>query len=442
MKKDTCRYLVVGAGVTGESVVSYLLANDKNIKVMDSRELPPNAKKISDKVGAHNVHYGELNQRWLLDADVIVLSPGVDVHTREIQTAIEHGIEVIGDIELFSRNATKPYLAITGSNGKSTVTTLVTEILKSQGIHAKAGANIGEPALDLIQDDSVEMYVLELSSFQLEICQSIRPEAAVVLNISEDHLDRHATYDEYFNIKMSIYDNAKTRIIPRNTTIKTRHATSFGLDTPPSGHYGIISDNEGEWLAHGQKKLLNTALLRLIGDSGKLNALAALALAEPYIKNWGAALEVLTKFNGLPHRCQLVFEYGNVQWIDDSKGTNIGATVAAIKGLERPIILLLGGLYKGGDLDELVSVISDKVTAVIVFGKDRDIFNEALSGVVNTSIADSLEDAVLLASRMSQNNDVVLFSPACASFDMFSNYKERGIAFQKLAKKYGASHGG
>jgi UDP-N-acetylmuramoylalanine--D-glutamate ligase len=237
MKKDTCRYLVVGAGVTGESVVSYLLANDKNIKVMDSRELPPNAKTIIDKVGAHNVHYGELNQRWLLDADVIVLSPGVDVHTREIQTAIEHGIEVIGDIELFSHNATKPYFAITGSNGKSTVTTLVTEILKSQGIHAKAGANIGEPALDLIQDDSVEMYVLELSSFQLETCQSIRPEAAVVLNISEDHLDRHATYDEYFNIKMSIYDNAKTRIIPRNTTIKTRHATSFGLDAPPSGHY-------------------------------------------------------------------------------------------------------------------------------------------------------------------------------------------------------------
>ena len=442
MKKDTSRYLVVGAGVTGASVVSFLLANDKSLKVIDSRELPPNAKKIIDKVGARNVHFGDLNQNWLLEADVIVLSPGVDIHTQEIQTAIEHGIEVIGDVELFARNATKPYLAITGSNGKSTVTALVAEILVSQGICAKAGGNIGEPALDLIQDSSVEMYVLELSSFQLETCKSIKPEVAVVLNISDDHLDRHASFDEYLNIKMSIYDNAKTRILPRNTIIKSKHETSFGLDTPQSGHYGIISDETGEWLAHGQDKLLNTALLRLTGGTGKLNVLAALAITETYIEDYHAALKVLTKFNGLPHRCQLVFEHENIQWVDDSKGTNIGATIAAIKGLERPIILLLGGIYKGGDLDELVSVVSGKVSSVIVYGKDKKIFHQALGEVVNILSADSLEDAVLMASKQSKKNDVVLFSPACASFDMFSNYQERGIAFQELAKKYGASHGG
>ena len=441
MKNDTCRYLVVGAGVTGDSVVSCLLANGKNIKVIDSRELPPRAKVISDRVGAQNVSYGGFNQQWLLESDIIILSPGVDIHTPEIQAAIEHGVEVIGDIEYFARLASKPYIAITGSNGKSTVTTLVTEILESQGIRVRAGGNIGEPALNLIQDTSLEMYVLELSSFQLETCQSLKPEAAVVLNISDDHLDRHASFDNYLNIKMSIYGNAGSRIIPRNSAIKSKHEKSFGLDQPQNEDYGIIRDVAGEWLARGQKKLLDTTRLQLMGDSGKLNVLAALALSDPYIRDWDSALEIVAKFNGLPHRCQLVFEHENVQWIDDSKGTNVGATVAAVEGFNRPIILLLGGVYKGGDLNELISVVDKKVSSVIVFGKDREVFHEALGGIVKINVADSLEEAVLMASRQAQNNDIVLFSPACASFDMFSNYQERGVAFQQLAKKYGASHG-
>jgi UDP-N-acetylmuramoylalanine--D-glutamate ligase len=240
---------------------------------------------------------------------------------------------------------------------------------------------------------------------------------------------------------MSIYENARINIVPRNTKIKAQATVSFGLDAPEDDHYGIINDEKGEWLARGDKKLLNVAQLGLMGDSGKLNALAALALSERYIKDWNKAIRAIRDFNGLPHRCQHVFECDGVQWVDDSKGTNIGATIAAIKGLNQPIVLLLGGIHKGGDLDELVSVVSDKVTSVISFGRDRDIFYRALAGTVKSNTADTLEDAVLMAAEQAQKNDVVLFSPACASFDMFANYQERGNAFQRLAKKYGAAHG-
>ena len=443
MKHDSKRYVVVGAGVTGDSIVSYLLTNNKYIRAMDSRDLPPNASSVKQQLGEQNVCFGKFNQEWLLDADVILLSPGVDIKTDEIQAAIQQGVEVIGDIELFARNTKKPYIAVTGSNGKSTVTTLVTEILKSQNINARAGANIGEPALELLKSSLIDMYVLELSSFQLETCQSVSPEAAVVLNVSDDHLDRHHSLDEYLSIKMSIYDNAKTIIIPRNAEIGDafENATSFGLDRPHGNNFGIIKDESGEWIARGSEKLMETNQISLIGESGKLNVLAALALTDLYIKDWDKVLQAVKNFTGLPHRCELVLERNNIQWIDDSKGTNVGATAAAINSIERPIVLLLGGIYKGGDIGVLIRAAKGKVKTVIAFGRDKNIFLEAFN-ITNSYKADTLADAVKIAAKNSQAGDAVLLSPACASFDMFANYQDRGRVFQELIKTLEVQNGG
>ena len=440
MSIDSTNYLVIGAGVSGLSVVEYLLARNKQFRVMDSRELPPNAGKLKEILSDTEICFGEFNQQWLLEADVIVLSPGVSPHLPDIQHAVSGGAELLGDVELFAREATKPYIAITGSNGKSTVTTLVAAILQSQGLNAKACANIGEPVLSLVDDKTVDVYVLELSSFQLETCASIRPRAAVVLNVTDDHLDRHASFEQYAEIKKSIYANAELKVIPRadeqiKRAIFSGRTLSFGQDEPSENNYGIKSDNTGRWLVKGDQQLIKAADLPLLGATGELNVLAALALTQTFVHDQAKALETIRMFKGLPHRCELVLESNNVQWINDSKGTNVGATVSAITGLDRPIVLILGGIHKGGSLQTLVEAVRDRVCLVIVFGRDKQAFIDALKGVVEIVQQNSLVDCVEFALQKAKSGQVVLFSPACASFDMFSNYIERGLVFQIAVKQ-------
>ena len=446
MNIDTTKYLVIGAGVSGLSAVNFLLAQNKNVRVMDSREIPPNAKKINDVLPRSQICFGGFDEKWLQQADVIVLSPGVSPHTPEIQEAANCGTEIYGDIELFARYATKPYIAITGSNGKSTVTSLVAEILKSQGIKAKAGANIGEPALDLLNDESIEIYVLELSSFQLETCMSLSPEAAVVLNVSDDHLDRHRSLEEYANIKASIYWNAKHKVVCRsnNSHANLTKETSFGSDQPKGANFGVVEDEGGRWLVHGTERLLSAAEIPLLGVVGELNVLAALALTNTYIKDKVKALKAVREFKGLPHRSELIAEHHGVQWIDDSKGTNVGATVSAVLGLEKPIILILGGVHKGGSVEALREAVQQKVKLVVVFGRDKQVFIDVLQKSTKVIEVNCLDDAVECAYQNIADGDVVLFSPACASFDMFSNYIERGQAYQTAVNRcvFGDSHGG
>lgn len=440
MRIDPTKYLIIGAGVSGWSVAEYLLARNKLFRLMDSRELPPNDAKIKQQLSKSQICFGKFDEQWLQNADVIILSPGVSPQTLEIQKAISSGAEVIGDIELFAREANKPYIAITGSNGKSTVTTLVTAILKSQGINARAGANIGKPALSLLNDESIDMYVLELSSFQLETCKAIRPEAAVVLNISDDHLDRHSSLEEYAGIKTSIYTNAKQKVIPRdNSGDKSLQAidgaVSFGDDVPTGLHYGIEESESGRWLMQGSEQLIRSAEIPLLGVTGELNVLAALALTDLFIQDKNKALNAVRTFQGLPHRCEVIIEHHGVTWIDDSKGTNVGATISAILGLRQSIVLLIGGVHKGGSLDTLVEAVREKVPLVVVFGRDKDIFTKALKNVTEVIEAGSLSDAVGCVYERVEASQAVLFSPACASFDMFSNYVERGLVFQAAVKK-------
>ncbi len=440
MNVDLNEYLVIGAGVSGLSVAEYFMAHNKSFRVMDSRELPPNAQPIKAMLPASHISFGELRSDWIERADIIVTSPGISPHLPEFDAALAKGAIIMGDIELFAVEVKRPYIAVTGTNGKSTVTMLATRILQSQGINARACANIGAPALDELRNEDCDMYVLELSSFQLETCHSLRPQAAVVLNICDDHLDRHENIESYASIKSSIYNNSGINVIPRdNKTSKylshCKADVSFGLDTPSQGSFGIIEDRSGRWLAQGNRKIIQASKLPVMGEVGELNVLAALALTHSYIKNEAKAIDAISAFEGLPHRCQLIAEYNNVKWIDDSKGTNIGATVSAINGLKQPLVLILGGIHKGGSLDELVSAVQGKVSHVIAFGQDKQIFIDALNGFVTTESALTIKQCVALAQEMAVPGHAVLFSPACASFDMFSNYIERGLAFQNEARK-------
>lgn len=442
MKIDPKNYLVIGAGVSGLSAAEYLLVRNKQFRIMDSRGLPPNAAKIKSILSDAQVCFGKFDQQWLHEADVIVLSPGVSPHLPEIQSAVSRGAELLGDVELFAREVTKPYIAITGSNGKSTVTTLVAAILESQGLKAKACANIGEPVLNLIDDKSIDIYVLELSSFQLETCSSIRPNAATVLNVSDDHLDRHASFEEYAEIKQSIYAGAALKVISRSNLqdqssvqLPSGEMLSFGNDLPSGNNYGIQQDNIDRWLVRGEQKLIESVDLPLLGMTGELNVLAALALTDSLVTDQAKALEAIRSFKGLPHRCELVCEYNHVQWIDDSKGTNVGATASAITGLDRPIVLIVGGVHKGGSLDELIAAVRNGVDLVIAFGRDKQIFINALKDVVEVIQQNSLTASVEYAYQKAKPGAAVLFSPACASFDMFSNYVERGLAFQSAVKQ-------
>ncbi len=440
MNSDSTKYLVIGAGVTGCSVAEYLHAQNKNFRIMDSRDVPPNASKLKRLLPKSNICFGEFRQEWIDVCDIVVLSPGVSLQMPEFQNVKLRGAEVIGDVELFARNASKPYITITGSNGKSTVTTLVTEILNSQGVKAVAGANIGKPALDLLNED-VDMYVLELSSFQLETSPSIQPAAAVVLNISPDHLDRHKSFEEYSRIKQSIYNNAKHKVYRRVDRLseglpEDSTSTTFGLDEPADGHYGVQKLESGRWLMRGKRKLLPAGELHLVGRSGELNVLAALALTQEYITDQAAAIDCVREFKGLPHRCELVLEHAGVQWINDSKGTNVGATIAAIDGISRRQILILGGIHKGGSIESLIPVVREKVKQVVAFGRDREVFVKALQDIVCVTEADSLKQAVQIAASSVAKGEAVLFSPACASFDMFSDYQDRGIQFRNCVNKY------
>ena len=431
MNVDSSKYLVIGAGITGWSVAEHLYAQQKSFRIMDTRDIPPYAAQLKQMLPAQQICFGRFDQSWIDTADVIVVSPGVSLQTPELAQLNTSNVELIGDIELFARQARKPYIAITGSNGKSTVTTLVVDILNSQGITAKAGGNIGTPALSLLDEDDVDMYVLELSSFQLETSASIQASAATVLNVSADHLDRHHTLEQYAQIKHSIYRHAKRKVFFRDETRELEGGVSFGLDEPKTDHFGIKQDSTGRWLVQGNIKIIAAKDLPLKGATGELNVLAALALCDEHIRDEFAALNAIRNFSGLPHRCELVVEKDDVQWINDSKGTNVGATVAAITSFDRPQILIVGGIHKGGSTDMLVRAVQEKVRLVIVYGRDKEIFIEALQESTTVVVADSLMQAVQQAIQHVNRGETVLFSPACSSFDMFANYQERGHAYQQ-----------
>lgn len=433
--------VVVGLGISGVSATKFLHQQGFDVAVTDSRTTPPGVEQIPANV---KTSFGKLDLDLLLQAEEIILSPGLAVETPEIQQAMAHGIPVISEIQLLRRATDVPMIAITGSNAKSTVTTLFGLMAEDAGKKVAVGGNLGRPALDLLNDHP-ELLVLELSSFQLETTTNLGAEVAVILNMSEDHLDRHGDMDHYQTIKHRIFQQAKHIVINRDDKrTQPRHVTvpvlSFGLTAPTANEYGILTDDDGTiWLARGTEKLVASHELYIQGLHNIANVLACFALGESIGLALDQMIETAKHFKGLEHRCEYVNTIQGVRYYNDSKGTNVGATLAAIIGLggaiqakNGKIALILGGQGKGQNFALLNDSIKQYVKTVVLIGEDAHVIAQDLQGGIGDCqvlFADSLKHAVELCKNSVQAEDVVLLSPACASFDMFSGYPERGRQF-------------
>jgi len=436
------RTLVVGLGETGLSVARYLLRHGVMVAIVDSRENPPGLARLRNELPADIALFlGGFRDEAFARAEQIVVSPGVPLALPEIVAARARGVAVIGDVELFAQAATAPVIAVTGSNGKSTVVTLVGAMARRAGLDARVGGNIGTPALDLLEAHEPDLYVLELSSFQLETLQSLRPCAAVVLNVSADHLDRYRDLQEYAAAKQAIYRGADIQVVNHDDPVAAALADShrpqvgFGRHAPEGDDYGLV-DHAGElWLARGDRCLLPAAAVRMPGRHNLSNALAALALGEAAALPLEAMLETLTEFQGLPHRMQFVAEQDDVRWYNDSKGTNVGATLAAIAGIDAGLVLIAGGDGKGADFTALAAALQGKGRGAVLIGKDAPLLERVLQDVLPLARAADMREAVRMAAAMAQPGDAVLLSPACASTDMYRNYVERGEKFMQAVQE-------
>lgn len=430
------RTLIVGLGATGLSCARFLARQGVEVAITDSREQPPALADVQRELPDVALFTGGFDATVFARAERILVSPGVSLREPLLQDAQRRGVEIIGDIELFARSVQAPVIAITGSNGKSTVTTLLGAMAQQAGRDVRVGGNLGTPALDLVKAHEPDLYVLELSSFQLETVHSLHCAAATVLNISPDHLDRYAGMDDYVNAKRRIYDGAQVQVVNRDDAVAAALAStagalcSFGLDAPPGAEdFGILAADDGRWIARGEEHWLPVAALRMPGRHNLANALAALALGTAAGLPRAAMLEVLGEFGGLPHRTQWVAETGGVSWYNDSKATNIGAALAAVQGFDGPLVLLAGGQGKGADFSELAAGLDGRVRAVVLLGEAADEIEVALQGRLPVQRATDMRDAVRRAAALAIPGDTVLLSPACASFDMFEGYQARGTAF-------------
>ena len=444
--------VVVGLGKTGLSCVRHLLGRDKrNIAIVDSRDAPPGLAELEQQHKDVPVYLGSFNTEVLFQAKEIILSPGVSVHEPIIQQALTRGISVYGDVELFCQQIDKPVIAVTGSNGKSTVVTLVSEMLHSAGLKVGLGGNIGTPVLDLLELEEPDFYVLELSSFQLETVSSLNAIVSVILNISEDHMDRYPDLDSYAAAKQTIYMGEGTIVFNRDDDItsqylrqhKTRNYISYGLDRLDPDDFYLQAFAGRDWLVYAGERLCAEDELHIQGQHNLSNALAALALGKAIGLPMDAMLNSLRQFRGLPHRCQLVGSSKGVNWYNDSKATNVGATCAAIDGLgsKGKIILIAGGDSKEADLSTLVKTVQDKAHSVVLIGKDAPRLAAVLEGVVPICFATSMQAAVNTAAELARQGDLVLLSPACASLDMFRDYQARGDAFIQAVEELQARGG-
>jgi UDP-N-acetylmuramoylalanine--D-glutamate ligase len=436
------RTLIVGLGETGLSVARYLSRLGAQVAIVDSREQPPGLERLRVELPDDVALFlGGFHAEAFARAEQIVISPGVSHDEPEILRARERDVPVIGDIELFARVARAPVIAVTGSNGKSTVVTLVSAMARRAGRDVRTGGNIGTPALDLVTATEPELYVLELSSFQLETVQSLHPAAAVVLNISADHMDRYADLHAYAEAKQAIYRHADVQVVNRDDDVAAALADASGtvvgytLQSPAGDDFGILETASGRWLARGDEPLLAVVEMCMIGRHNQSNALAALALGTAVGLPLPPMLETLREFRGLPHRMQFVASHNGVSWYNDSKGTNVGATLAAIEGTDGSLVLIAGGDGKGADFSQLASALAGRARAVVVLGRDAPLLTRVLQPVTQVLQASDMPQAVQLAAGVAQSGDTVLLSPACASTDMFRDYNERGEVFMAAVER-------
>ncbi|MGX9461019.1 UDP-N-acetylmuramoyl-L-alanine--D-glutamate ligase [Shewanella sp. A14] len=428
-------HIVLGLGATGLSAVRFLVAKGIKPLVMDSRRNPPGAVALAQEFADIELLAGGFDCRYLVQAKQIIISPGVPIDTPEVRAAVDMGIEVIGDVELFARELAerKPcVVGITGSNGKSTVTTLVYDMLRAAGMSVAIGGNIGTPALDLLADN-IDFYVLELSSFQLETTHSLNCIAATCLNVSEDHMDRYSDLNSYREAKLRLYTQSRFVMYNRDDRLtyplEPMNQNNFGLGVPEGDEWGL-SDGK---IFHGDSEIINLSDVRLIGSHNHANLLAAMALADACGVAKDAMIAVAKSFVGLSHRCELIAIKQGVSYINDSKATNVGATVAALEGLNShlgDLYLIAGGDGKGGDFSPLAGPL-DNITQLITLGRDGPKIAKLKADSLQVA---SMAEAVTKAAELATSGDIVLLSPACASLDMYKNFMARGDDFKQCVE--------
>lgn len=433
-------HVVVGLGRSGLSAARWLVAAGETVAVTDSRSAPPGLEALRALGSAVVTRLGGFDTALLDGAREIVLSPGVSRAEPFVREALQRGLSVVGDVELFARSTRVPVVAVTGTNGKSTVTTLVAKMAAEAGWQVRAGGNLGEPALDLLKHPEPQLYVLELSSYQLESTESLRPVAATVLNVTADHMDRYADLRAYAAAKARIFASAEIAVVNADDPLVCEMPVPSGdvIRFSVSGavaEYGLAEVSGVDCLTYQGERLLPLSELRLGGRHNAANSLAAIALGGAIGLPMDAMLSTLRAFDGLPHRSQFVAEVAGVRFINDSKGTNVGATVAAVNGLSETLVIIAGGDGKEQDFAPLAKCFAGRVRHVVLIGRDRERLARALHGTCDTSFADDMQSAVDAAMAHALPGDLVLLSPACASLDMFRDYADRGDQFATAVRR-------
>jgi UDP-N-acetylmuramoylalanine--D-glutamate ligase len=412
--------------------------------VTDGSATPGGLDVLTDFAPDAPLFLGSLTPASLEGVVEVIASPGIALRSPLLSEALARGIAVIGDVELFARATQVPVVAITGTNGKSTVTTLVALMAQAAGKRAFAGGNLGRPALDLLQDSPADLFVLELSSFQLETTTSLKTRAATVLNVTSDHMDRYDSMLDYAQAKARVFDRCDAAVVNVDDPLVVampRHGQrvlSFSVQPHAKADYTVQQHGNEVVLCHHDKKLLSMSELKITGLHNAANALASLALCEALQLDQAACLQALRDFPGLPHRAELIADVRGVRYIEDSKGTNVGATLAAVTGMQGPLIVIAGGQGKGQDFTPLANAFRGKVKHVMLLGQDAAQIEVVLKDVCNTERVASMEQAVQAAARIAQAGDTVLLSPACASLDMFRDYAHRGAVFAAAVKELSA----
>jgi len=436
-KQTSHQTIIIGMGKTGLSCARFMAGRGQSFAIADSRNSPPELENFVRHYPDVEVYTGEFDPELLAAAALLVISPGVPVAHPAIQYARSQGTQLTGDIELFARHANAPVVAITGSNGKSTVASLISTMIAACGLDVYLGGNFGTPALDFLDKPAPDFYVLELSSFQLETVNSLDAVVSVVLNISADHMDRYAGLDEYAGAKQRIYAGTGTMVINKDDSrvsamkLADRKSIGFSLFEPGTGDFGLRQHDGQEWLCQGNTLLMPVASIMLKGRHNIANALAALAMGQAIGLPFEKMTDVLKTYSGLPHRCEWVADFNDVTWINDSKGTNPGASCAAIEGLacDNDMVLIAGGDGKGADFKELADSVRGRVHATVLIGRDANRIATALAGMTQIYFATGMDAAVRTAAEVARPGDKVLLSPACASLDMFRDYQDRGHRF-------------
>jgi UDP-N-acetylmuramoylalanine--D-glutamate ligase len=429
------RTIVVGLGRTGLSCARFLHSRGIDFAVTDSRAAPPEADALKALAPGAELRVGAFDQSLLEGATQIVASPGVSLDEPFMQAAAARGVQIVGDIELFVREAKAPIAAITGTNGKSTVTTLVARMAEAAGKRAIAAGNLGQPVLDLLEQPLPDIYVLELSSFQLDTTYSLRAAVATVLNVTPDHMDRYAGFDAYAASKAHIFEGSQAAVLNlddpavRAMASRVPSRIGFSLVRDPQAHYYAQMNGGDTVLMRAGERLIAMSELKIAGLHNAANALASIAMCDALKLPLAPCLIALREFGGLAHRSQFIAEVDGVRYVDDSKGTNVGATLAAVAGMPGSLVVIAGGQGKGQDFAPLAAAFRNKVRHVVLIGQDAKLIDAALQGICTTEIASDMNEAVKASASAARKGETVLLSPACASLDMFRDYAHRGDVF-------------